>query len=133
MIVRYHTFLQERGEFDIETSTVFDSNKEIIKTKLHSGEETEAPEILDSYQKFLQHCNYVDTCDVLNLVQKSLDENDDLKNYLSQNHFLFIGLPTDPVEVNRFLPKEASTLILLIKCKVIVIFFFIHYTPLLDI
>lgn len=90
---------EERGEFDIETSTVFDSNKEIIKTKLHSGEETEAPEILDSYQKFLQHCNYVDTCDVLNLVQKSLDENDDLKNYLSQNHFLFIGLPTDPVEV----------------------------------
>lgn len=87
---------------------------------------------MDSYQKFLQHCNYVDTCDVLNLVQKSLDENDDLKNYLSQNHFLFIGLPTDPVEVNRFLPKEASTLILLIKCKFIVIFFFIHYTPLLE-
>lgn len=66
----------------------------------------------------------MDTCDVLNLVQKSLDENDDLKNYLSQNHFLFIGLPTDPVEVNLFLPKEASTLILLIKCKFIVIFFY---------
>lgn len=61
---------------------------------------------------------------MLNLVQKSLDENDDLKNNLSQNHFLFIGLPTDPVEVNRFLPKEASTLILLIKCKFIVIFFY---------
>lgn len=85
---------------------------------------------MDSYQKFLQHCNYVDTCDVLNLVQKSLDENDDLKNYLSQNHFLFIGLPTDPVEVNRFLPKEASTLILLIKCKFIVIYFFYTLHPL---
>lgn len=65
---------------------------------------------------------------MLNLVQKSLDENDDLKNYLSQNHFLFIGLPTDPVEVNRFLPKEAGTLILLIKCKFIVIFF-LYITP----
>lgn len=79
---------------------------------------------MDSYQKFLQHCNYVDTCDVLNLVQKSLDENDDLKNYLSQNHFLFIGLPTDPVEVNQFLPKEASTLILQLKCKLVHFFFF---------
>lgn len=69
---------------------------------------------------------------MLNLVQKSLDENDDLKNYLSQNHFLFIGLPTDPVEVNRFLPKEASTLILQLKCKLVHFFFFLYYTPLLE-
>lgn len=100
MIVRYYIFLQERGEFDIEISIVFDSNKEIIKIKFYSGEEIEVLEILDSYQKFLQYCNYVDICDVFNLVQKLLDENDDFKNYLFQNYFLFIGLFIDFVEVN---------------------------------
>lgn len=127
MIVRYYIFLQERGEFDIEISIVFDSNKEIIKIKFYFVEEIEVLEILDSYQKFLQYCNYVDICDVFNLVQKLLDENDDFKNYLFQNYFLFIGLFIDFVEVNLFLFKEVSILILLIKCKFIVIFFYILY------
>ncbi|XP_078317333.1 PCNA-interacting partner-like [Crassostrea virginica] len=90
---------EERGEFDIETSTVFESNKEIIKIKLQSGEDMKSSEISESYQKFLQHCNYVDTCDVFNLVQKALVDNEDLRNDLSRNRFLFFGLPTDPVEV----------------------------------
>ena len=96
---QFHTFFQERGEFDIETSTVFESNKEIIKIKLQGGEDMKSSEISESYQKFLQHCNYVDTCDVFNLVQKALVDNEDLRNDLSRNRFLFFGLPTDPVEV----------------------------------
>ncbi|XP_061192032.1 PCNA-interacting partner-like [Saccostrea echinata] len=92
---------EERGEFDIETSTVFESNKEIIKAKLQSLNAVEPPEISESYHKFLQHCNYVDTCDVVNLVQKACTDDtcNDFNEDLSKNHFLFLGLPNDPVEI----------------------------------
>ncbi|XP_062594898.1 PCNA-interacting partner-like [Saccostrea cucullata] len=92
---------EERGEFDIETSTVFESNKEIIKAKLQSSDTVELPEISESYQKFLQHCNYVDTCEVVNLVQKACADNtcNNFQEDLSKNHYLFLGLPNDPVEI----------------------------------
>lgn len=108
--------MQERGDFDVEASTVIQANKDIINKKLYEnesnsgchdtlpliGEEpliTTDEKVINEYAKFLTHCNHSDTCDILHLVHEAKGNNTELQTELDSNNYILTTLPTNEVEV----------------------------------
>lgn len=104
---------QERGEFEVETSTVIQANKDITKYKLslvkaaqEKVEESDLPcmenpvgeDIRPEYQAFLKHCNYIDMCEVLMTVCKACHNNERLQAELGVKDIIIIGLPRNETE-----------------------------------
>ncbi|XP_060062542.1 PCNA-interacting partner-like [Ylistrum balloti] len=108
---------QERGEFEVETSTVIQANKDIVKYKLSqvktarenveqsclpSVESMEVYPVGDiikqEYQAFLKHCNYIDMVEVLLAVCKARHSNQSLKAELDVADIIIIGLPRNETE-----------------------------------
>ncbi|XP_033739156.1 PCNA-interacting partner-like [Pecten maximus] len=108
---------QERGEFEVETSTVIQANKDIVKYKLslvkaaqECVEQSRLPsietedvypvgdEIRPEYQAFLKHCNYIDMCEVLLAVCKAYHNNLSLQAELGIKDIIIIGLPRNETE-----------------------------------
>ena len=97
----YFLQLQETGEYDVETSTVMSVNNEIISQKLSGSTDSVScdEEGVQGYQAFLENCNYVDTCDILSALVKGRDDNEKLHKELKDSCVLFLGLPSNKVEV----------------------------------
>ncbi|OWF40206.1 PCNA-interacting partner-like [Mizuhopecten yessoensis] len=108
---------QGNGEFEVETSTVIQANKDIVKHKLSlvksaqecAGQsrlpsmETDevypvGDEIKQEYQAFLKHCNYIDMCEVLLAVCEACHSNQSLQAELSVTDIIIIGLPRNQTE-----------------------------------
>ena len=76
-------------------------NNEIISQKLPGSADSASgdEEGVQGYRAFLKNCNYVDTCDILSALVKGRDANEKLQKELKDSCVLFLGLPSNKVEV----------------------------------
>ena len=96
-------FLQEKGDYDVETSIVMQAQKDIVNRKMLGHDDITSSEdcgIEKDYQKFLQDCNYMDFCDIYDVFKQEFDKNEELQKEIEKQAFVFLDVPKSKAEVN---------------------------------
>ncbi|KAL5017084.1 hypothetical protein ScPMuIL_006673 [Solemya velum] len=117
---------QKTGDFDIEASTVIHNHNKLVQHKLSKiGDEAtkqseedpttsesafdisfnslmspDCGDVIDfsQYEDFLSHGNTVDLCDILSLVHKERQNNEELNREICRTLYVFNGLPKGQVQ-----------------------------------
>ncbi|XP_060565444.1 PCNA-interacting partner-like [Ruditapes philippinarum] len=93
---------EETGDFDVETSIVLQAVKDITNKKLLSQYDitscSKDSGICELYDKFLKDCNYLDGCDVYNVLKKEMSKNEELQKLIKEQSFLILDPPKSILE-----------------------------------